>query len=91
MSAGAREEGGSGGLARPPSAALLCAITGLPQLGAALTLPSLPTLRAEFSVPVDVVQLTISAYFLFLGATHTAHSDVELLGSGLQRVRCRPV
>lgn len=54
---------------KPPSAALLCAITGLPQLGAALTLPSLPTLRAEFGVPVDVVQLTISAYFLFLGAT----------------------
>jgi len=54
---------------RRPSVALLCAITGLPQLGVALTLPSLPTLRATFDAPVEIVQLTISAYFLFLGAT----------------------
>lgn len=69
MSAPAREEGGSAGVAKPPPTGLLLVITGLPQLGAALTLPSLPSLRAEFGVPVDVVQLTISAYFLFLGFT----------------------
>jgi DHA1 family bicyclomycin/chloramphenicol resistance-like MFS transporter len=60
-----------------PSAALICAIAALPQLGVALTLPSLPTLRVALGAPVEMIQLTISAYFACLAATQLAYGGLS--------------